>query len=241
MAHEPRKCPKLSKAKGMKGKLPVVERTPRAIVALLSLGIAYGFAASLGANGVGRASESSDRGRDPRSGAPVHSPRGASVLDTLQRLPESVRNSLQASKALSAKDVCQIAGGLMQEPTLGSLDAVVRYLSKDVQRWSDRMITLYLDADPKLVKATDKGEMKTRILHKWESDRGMAQRYLQGCGVMVRTAIGRGRPAIERDAPEILTDVVQVIAAGLRKNEPDAVAAAEALARAEEKIRGSLK
>src|SRR5207344_1618191 len=124
----------------------------------------------------------------------------------------------------------------MQEPTLGSLDAVVRYLSKDVQRWSDRMITLYLDADPKLVKATEKGEMKTRILHKWESDRGMAQRYLQGCGVMVRTAIGRGRPAIERDAPEILTDVVQVIAAGLRKNEPDAVAAAEALARAEEKI-----
>src|SRR5204863_9996846 len=99
------------------------------------------------------------------------------------------------------------------------------------------MITLYLNADPKLAKAVDKGEMKKRLLQKWGSDRGMAQRWLQGCGVVVRAAIGRGRPAIEREAPEILADVVSVIATGLRKNEPDAVAAAEALARTVESLR----
>lgn len=103
------------------------------------------------------------------------------------------------------------------------------------------MIALYLDADPKLAKAAGKSEMKERLLRKWASDRGTAQRWLKGCGVIVRAAIGRERPVIEREAPEILADVVSVIATGLRKNEPDAIAAAEALARAEESLRDSLR
>ena len=245
MAPEPARYAKVSDDHGLKNQPAVADRAPRTIMPLLVLGIACGLVASLIANGLGHASESgarlSEKVRDQRSGAPVQSPRPASVLDSLQRLPESVRTSLQASKTLSPKDVCRIAEGLMREPTVGGLDTIARYLSKDVHRWSDRMITLYLSADPKVVRATDKGEMKTRLLHKWESDRGMAQRLLQGCGVVVRTAIGRGRPVIEREAPEILADIVSVIAAGLRKNEPDAIAAAEALARAEETLRISLK
>jgi hypothetical protein len=152
-----------------------------------------------------------------------------------------VRISLQATKALSSKDVCRIAQGLVQEPAVASLDTIAHYLSSDVHRWSDRMITLYLNADPKLTKAADKDEMKKRLLHKWESDRGMVQRWVQGCGVVVRAAIGRGRPVIEREVPGLMADVVSVIATGLRKNELAAIAAAEALTRAEETLRASLK
>ena len=102
------------------------------------------------------------------------------------------------------------------------------------------MIYLYLNADPKLAKAADKNEMQKHLLQKWESDRGMAKRWLQGCGVVVRAAIGRSRPAIERETPAILSDIVSVIAVGLRKNEPDAIAAAEALARIEENLQALL-
>ncbi len=171
MTREPTRYAKVPDDHGSKNKAAVVDHAPRAVLALLGTGIAWGVVASLGANGLGHASESGSRlSEKTRSGAPVQSPRPASVLDTLQRLPESVRTSLQASKTLSSKDVCRIAEGLMREPTVGSLDTIARNLSKDVQRWSDRMISLYLSADPKLVKATDKGEMKMRLLHKWEPD-----------------------------------------------------------------------
>jgi hypothetical protein len=245
MAREPAAYAKLPDDHGLKNRSPVVDRALRAILALMGIGIAYGFVASLGADGLGHASESAgrlpERTRDRHPVAPVQPPRVASTLDTLQRLPESVRTSLQATKTLSSKDVCRIAERLVQEPTVASIDTIAHYLSKDVRRWSDRMITLYLKADPSLAKAADKGEMKKRLLHKWESDRGMARRWLQGCGFVARAAIGRGRLVIEREAPEILADVVSVIATGLRKNEPDAIAAAEALARAEENLRASLK
>jgi uncharacterized protein (DUF58 family) len=168
-------------------------------------------------------------------------PRVASGLDTLQRLPEALRATLQGTWTLSSKEVCRVAEDLLQGPAVASIDAIAHYLSKDVHRWSDRMITLYLDADPKSAKAADKGEMRERLLRKWERDRAMAQRWLRGCGVAVRVAIDRGRPVIEREAADILSDVVSAFATGPRKNEPDAIAAAEALARAEEKLRVSLK
>ena len=72
--------------------------------------------------------------------------RVASSLDTLQRLPEAVRVSLQATKKRSTKDMCRMAERLVREPTVTSIDTVAHYLSKDVHRWSDRMIALYLDA-----------------------------------------------------------------------------------------------
>jgi len=244
MTRRPTADVKLPDDHGLKSRSAVVDRALRAMLALTGIGIACGFVAGLGAYGLGHASESAGRlpGKTgdlrPVAGQPQ---RVASTLDTLQRLPDSLRTSLQATKTRSSKDVCRMAERLVREPTVASIDTVAHYLSKDVHRWSDRMIALYLDADPKLAKAADKGEMKQRLLHKWASDRGNAQRWLKGCGVMVRAAIGRGRPVIEREAPEILADVVSVITTGLRKNEPDAIAAAEALARAEESLRDSLR
>ena len=244
MTRDPTAYAKLPDDHRLGSRSAVVDRALRAILALMGIGIAYGCVASLGASGLEHASENASRlpemARDRRPVAPSQPLRVASALDTLQRVPESVRTTLQATKTLSSKDLCRIAERLVQEPTVANLDTIAHYLSKDVRRWSDRMITLYLNADPKLAKAADKGEMKERLLHKWESDRGMAQRWLQGCGLVARAAIGRGRPIIEREAPEILTDIVSVIAIGLRKNEPDAIAAAGALARAEENLRASL-
>jgi hypothetical protein len=45
--------------------------------------------------------------------------------------------------------------------------------------------------------------------------------------VAVRIAIGRGRPVIEREAADILSDVVSAIATGLRKNDAAALAASK--------------
>ena len=87
---------------------------------------------------------------------------------------------MQGTRTLSPKEVCRIAEGLLQEPAVAGIDAIAHYLSKDVHRWSDRMITLYLNAEPKSAKATDKREMRERVLRKWESDRAMAQRWLPG-------------------------------------------------------------
>jgi hypothetical protein len=245
MTREPTGHAKLPEADGLKNRSAVADGTRRTIAALVRIGIACGLVASLGADGVGNPSQSADRlaelGRDRRPVGPTQQLRVAGTLDTLQRLPESVRASLRATRALPPKDLCRIAERLVQEPTTSSIDMVALYLSKDVHRWSDRMITLYLNADPGLAKATDKGEMKKRILQKWESDRGLARRWLQGCGVIARASIGRGLPIIEREGPEILADVVSVIAIGLRRNEPDAIAAAEALVRTEEALRASLR
>jgi len=243
MTREPRAYVKLPDDHKLKNRLTVMPRTHRAILVLMGIGIAYSFVASSEAN-LRRASEST--GRFPEKFRDQHAvavqPQSvASNLDALQRLPESLRVSLQATKTRSSKDVCRIAERLVREPTVARIDTIAHYLSKDVHRWSDRMIALYLNADPSLAKAADKGEMKERLLHKWETDRGIVQRWLQGCGVLVRAAIGRGRPIIEREAPEILADIISVIATGVRKNEPDAIAAAEALARAGESIRDSLK
>ena len=211
----------------------------------MGLAIACGIVASFGVDGAGGASQSTgglpELGRGRRLVVLIQHARVASTLDTLQRLPESVRASLRASRTLAPRDLCRIAKGLVQEPATSSIDMVAHYLSKDVQRWSDRMITLYLNADPRSAKAADKGEMKKRILQKWESDRGTARRWLQGCGVIARASIGRGLPVIEREGPDVLADIVSVIVIGLRKNEPDAIAAAEALVRAEEVLRTSLK
>jgi hypothetical protein len=209
----------------------------RASLVVLAIGTAFGLIASLSANGRGHAAESTsnsyEKSRDSRTVARLASSR----LNTLQQLPQSIRTSLQAAKTLSAREACRIAEGLVREPTVTNIDTIAQYLAKDVHRWTDRMIALYLGTDPKTIKSTDKNEMKKRLAQKWESDRGMAQRWLQGCGVVVRAAIGRSRPAIERDAPDILADIVSVIAAGLRKSEPDAIAAAEALARTVESLR----
>jgi hypothetical protein len=214
------------------------------MLALMSIGIACGLVASLSANDPGHASGSANRNpenvRDPRPTALRQPALAASTLDVLQRFPESLRASLQAIKSLSSKDACRVAENLLREPAVARIDAIAHYLSKDVHRWSDRMIYLYLNADPKLAKAADKNEMQKHLLQKWESDRGMAKRWLQGCGVVVRAAIGRSRPAIERETPAILSDIVSVIAVGLRKNEPDAIAAAEALARIEENLQALL-
>ena len=152
-------------------KSAVVNRTRRTISVLVQIGIACGFVASTSADGAGNASQNAGRfaelGRDRRLAVPVQYVRVASTLDTLQRLPETVRNSLRATRTLPPKDLCRIAERLVQEPTASSIDMIAHYLSKDVHRWSDRMITLYLNADPRSTKATDKSEMKTRILHKW--------------------------------------------------------------------------
>ena len=222
---------------GFKNRSVVTRRMRPAILALTGLGIAGTFAASFGADHQRHASEGAGS-LQAGVGQPV---RVASSLDTLQRLPEAVRVSLQATQKRSSKDLCRIAERLVREPAVTSIDAIALYLSKDVHRWSDRMITLYLDTDPKLAKGADKGDMKARLLHKWESDRGLVQRWLQGCGVVARATIGRGRIIIEREAPEILADVVSAIAIGIGKNEPDAIAAAEALRRAEEGLRASLR
>jgi hypothetical protein len=219
---------------GLKNRSAVKGPALRTTLTLVGIGIVCSFAVSLGANGPGHAW---DRGSNRQPGAPDQLQRVASGLDTIQRLPKALRATLQGTRTLSPKEVCRVAEGLLQEPAVTSIDAIAHYLSKNVHRWSDRMITLYLNADPKSAKATDKGEMRERVLRKWESDRAMAQRWLRGCGVAVRIAIGRGRPVIEREAADILSDVVSAIATGLRKNEPDAIAAAEALARAEEKLR----
>jgi hypothetical protein len=234
MSREPTMPGKLPDGRELSNKSVAGEGSMRATLMALAIGTAFGLVASLAANGRGHASESAG---NPRIVARLASSR----LDTLQRLPESIRTSLQATKTLSAKDACRIAESLVREPAVTHIDTIAQYLSKDVHRWTDRMITLYLGDDPKAVKAADRNEMKKRLLQKWESDRGLVQRWLQGCGVVVRAAIGRGRPAIEREAPDVLADIVSVIAAGLRKNEPDAIAAAEALARAEETLRASLK
>jgi hypothetical protein len=232
--------------RGCRSRSAAADRRLRALVVLAGIGttIACGFIAGMGESGAGQTSESVSRNAvrpgDPRSTAGLTTQGPANALDVLQRLPESLRATLLASKTLSVKDLCRVADGLVREPTVTNVDTVAHYLSKDVHRWSDRMIALYLD-DPKLVKAADKNEMKKRLLQKWESDRAMAQRWLQGCGVVVRGAIGRSRPAIEREAPELLADVVSVIAIGLRKNEPDAMAAAQALARTEGDLRAFLK
>lgn len=230
---------------GTRNRSAAAERARRAIPALVGIGVACSAVVSLGVDGAGGAAQSAGRpaelGRDWRLVMPTQHIRVASTLETLQRLPEAVRASLRAGRTLAARDLCRIAEGFVQEPATSSIDMVAHYLSKDVQRWSDRMITLYLNADPRSAKATDKGEMRKRILQKWESDRGMARRWLQGCGVIARASIGRGLPVIEREAPDILTDVVSVIAIGVRKNEPDAIAAAEALLRTEAALRTSLK
>ena len=229
---------------GLKNGPAVVDRTRRTIPPLVRIGIACGLVASLGVAGLGNASQSAgtlaELGRDRRPVAPQQAG-VASTLDTLQRLPESVRTSLRNTRTLLPKDLCRIADRLVQEPTTSSIDTVAHYLSKDVHRWSDRMITLYLNTDPRLAKATDKDEMKKRILQKWESDRGAARRWLQGCGVIARASVSRGLPIIEREGPEILADIISVIAIGLRKHEPDAIAAAAGLVRTEEVLRTSLR
>jgi hypothetical protein len=220
-------------------------RKLRALLVVMGIGVAGSVIAGMGEGGAGLASDREPgngvRSSDLRGPAGLHRQSAASTLDTLERLPQSLRATLQAAKALSSKDLCRVADSLVREPNLGNVDMVAQYLSKDVHRWSDRMVTLYLDADPKLARATDKGEMRKRLLQRWESDRKMVQQWLQGCRIMVRAAIGRSRAAIEREAPEILADVVSVIAIGLRKNEPDAFAAARALARTEEDLRVFLK
>ena len=214
----------------------------RTILALTSVGIAYAAVVGLGANGPGHASERVGRNfEQPRDPAAIAQARPSVTLDTLQRLPDSLRTTLQATKALSVKDACRAAETLVAEPAAASIDTIAQYLSKDVHRWSDRMINLYLDTDPKQAKATDKGEMKKRLLQKWEADRAMVHRWLRGCGIVVRTAIGRSRPVIEREAPEVLADIVSAIAIGWRKKEPDAIAAAEALTRTEESLRALLR
>jgi len=230
MSRDPTMRGKLRDGRESSNRSMAGEGSVRATLVVLAIGTAFGLIVSLGANGRGHASESTG---NPRSVARLASSR----LDTLQGLPESIRTSLQATKTLSAKDACRIAEGLVREPAVTNIDTIAQYLSKDVHRWTDRMITLYLGTDPKVIKSTDKNEMKKRLAQKWESDRGIAQRWLQGCGVVMRAAIGRSRPAIERDAPDILADIVSVIATGLRKNEPDAIAAAEALARTVESLR----
>jgi hypothetical protein len=245
MTREPTAHASLAQGTGSKSKSTVVDRTRRTLPALVGVGIACGLVASLGMDGSGHASQSvgklAELGRDRRAAGANQQQRVASALDTLQRLPEAVRASLRATKTLASKDVCRIAEKLVLDQATSSIDMVANYLSKDVHRWSDRMITLYLNADPRLAKATDKDEMRKRILQKWESDRGIARRWLQGCGIIARATIGRGLPIIEREGPGLLADVVSVIAIGLRKNEPDAIAAAEALVRAEEALRTSLK
>ena len=184
---------KLPEDDGLRSRSTVVDRTRRTLPALVRIGFACGLVASLSIDGLGHASQSAGRlaelGRDRRPVGPNQQLRVASTLDTLQRLPESVRTSLRATRTLAPKDLCRIAERLVQEPTTSSIDMVAHYLSKDVHRWSDRMITLYLNADPGLAKSTDKGEMKKRILQKWESDRRMAQRWLQGCGIIARASI----------------------------------------------------
>src|SRR5262245_15160342 len=208
----------------------------RVLWTVVGLGVAYGIFASLAGHS-GQASESGKR----QELQPARPLRVASTVDALQHLPASMRSSLQAMRTLPAKEVCRIGEKLTEGPVVESLDTIARYLSKDVHRWSDRMISLYLSTDPKLAKAADPADMEKRLLSKWESERGYARRWLQSCGLAVRATIMRGRPVIEREAPEILADVVAAIATGVQKNEADAVAAAEALAQAEENLRVSLK
>jgi len=203
---------------------------------VVGLGVAYGFFASLAGHS-GHASESANR----EELQPARPLRVASTVDALQRLSASMRSSLQAMRTLPAKEVCRIGEKLTEGPVVESLDTIARYLSKDVRRWSDRMISLYLSTDPRLAKAADPVDMERQLLRKWESERGYARRWLQSCGIAVRATIVRGRPVIEREAPEILADVVAAIATGVQRNEPDAVAAAAELAQAEENLRVSLK
>jgi hypothetical protein len=44
--------------------------------------------------------------------------------------------------------------GKFRRVAVASIDTIALNLSKNVHRWSDRMVTLYLNGNPKLVKAT---------------------------------------------------------------------------------------
>ena len=245
MTCEPKAHAKLTQKDAPKKRSVLPRGSRHLVLPIVTIGVACGAVASMGVSGSGNALSNGGRlaelGLDWRPVEPAQHLRAGNTLDTLQRLPESVRASLRATKTLSPRELCRVAETLVQEPATSNIDVIAHYLSKDVYRWSDRMISLYLNSDPRTAKATDRSEMKKRILQKWESDRGIARRWIQGCGVIARASIGRGLPVIEREGPDILADVVAVIAVGLRKHEPDAIAAAEALVRTEEALRTSLK
>src|SRR4051794_23620208 len=104
----------MSREPTMPGKLPDARESSnisivggcsiRATLVVTAIGTAFGLVVSLGANGLGHASESIgnnyEKSRDSRTAARVAS----SSLDTLQRLPEAIRTNLQAAKTLSAKE-----------------------------------------------------------------------------------------------------------------------------------------
>jgi hypothetical protein len=163
------------------------------------------------------------------------------ALATLQRVPGVLRDSFQATASLSSKEVCQIAQGMVKAPSMESIDRIAQYLSKDVHGWSDLMITRLLKSEPAAVKGKDKEDLREDFLHKWENDRVKVQKWLQGCGVVVSTLIGRARGKIERDSSEVFEDIVAVITKGVRSKDPDAIVAAEALAQAEENLKILLK
>jgi hypothetical protein len=192
---------------------------------------AVGLAAWFGSADPGHASQKSK----------AASARAASALSILDILPASLRDRFRSAESLSSRQMCRVAEGLVRAPDIESLDIVARYLAKDVHGWSDHMFWRLLRWDPDDAKSKSKSELQEWYLEQWASDREWVQRWLQGCGVMVTLAINRGRGHIGEEGPMLLADIVGVIAAGVRRNDPDAIAAAEALSRAEQKLTSLLK
>jgi hypothetical protein len=205
---------------------------------LLVTGAVFGLAGLFAIRDVGHASENA---RAAKTGTGVAA-RLKDALSMLRRAPEVLDASFQATATLSSKEVCRIAEGFVKEPpTIESIDTIAHYLSKDVHGWSDLMIERFLKTEPVSAKAKDKSELKETFLQKWQNNRAKVQRWLEGCGVVVTALIARGRGQFERESSQIFTDVVSFIAAGVRKHDPDAFAAAEALARAETSLMVLLK
>lgn len=159
------------------------------------------------------------------------------ALATLQRAPGAMRDSLQATAALSSRQVCHVANGMVSGTPIEHIDSIATFLAKDVHGWSDLMLAKLLKSDRLQVKFKSKAELREQVLRKWDADRGKAQKWLAGCGVMVSALIAGTRGKFERESSGVFDDIVAVIATGVRNRDPDAVRAAEALAGAEKSLK----
>jgi hypothetical protein len=167
--------------------------------------------------------------------------RSKDALTTLRRAPTVLEDSFKTTASFSSKQLCHIAEGLVQKPTLERIDAIANYLSKDVHGWSDLMIERFLKSEPKAVKGMSKADLKATFLQKWQNNREKAQHWLEGCGVVVTALIAHGRSKFEHDSAQLLTDIASFIADGVSKQDPEAIAAAEALGHAEDHLKLLLK
>jgi hypothetical protein len=156
-------------------------------------------------------------------------------------VPGVLRNSFNATAAMSSKEVCQIASGMVNAPSIEGIDKIAYYLSKDVHGWSDLMITRLLKVEPLAIKTISKADLRESFLKKWERDREKVQKWLEGCGIVVRTLISRARGKFERESSEVFSHIVTVIEDGVRRRDPDAIVAAEELARAEQHLKILIK